>query len=322
MSLSSDHLCVVRVPREKVQEAMGALLAAGPAAAARFTHSAEVARVSLEYIWCVSDESGRYRQTVLAVPSPGRAVMLIATHPDNDAAVASLAPAIRAACKGVAEVADVAQALVEPTRPLDAAAFEAGGLQRIATLDYLERPLVRSSLIDAPLPPSGWTIGPAASELVLAGSDANALGESTRADIVSVLEQSYQGTRDCPGLAGMRRTTDVLDGHFGVSARARHWLIARDENNSARGVCLLNVTADGAGAELVYLGVAPLARGTGLARVLLAQGMHACANARCRSVTLALDTLNAPARKLYETSGFHRTLSRIALVARLTPSQT
>ncbi len=296
---------------------MGALLAVGPAAAARFARSAETAHVSLEHIWAVADEFGRYRQTVLAVPSPGRAVMLIASHALREDEIETLGLAVRTACEGVAAIADIAQALVEPLRPLDIKAFEAGGLQRMATLEYLERPLSPLSLIDAPPPPQGWVIEPAASAQALAGSDVTALSELERSEIASVLEQSYHGTQDCPGLAGMRRTADVLEGHFGVSARARYWLIARDSDGAARGVCLLNAIADGVGAELVYLGVAPLARGSGLARVLLAHGLLACMRARCKTVTLAVDARNEPARKLYETSGFHCTSTRVALVARL-----
>ncbi|MFM7259381.1 MAG: GNAT family N-acetyltransferase, partial [bacterium] len=145
------------------------------------------------------------------------------------------------------------------------------------------------------------------------GTDPHALPANVRTELCSTLERSYVDTLDCPGLAGMRRTQDVLDGHFGTGARTRHWLAAR-EHGAMRGVCLLNVGADGSSAELVYLGLAPEARGRGVAAALLAHGMHACSRSRCTSITLAVDARNTHAARLYATNGFHRASSRIALV--------
>jgi ribosomal protein S18 acetylase RimI-like enzyme len=73
----------------------------------------------------------------------------------------------------------------------------------------------------------------------------------------------------------------------------------------------------GDGAELVYLGLSPQARGNGIARTLLMHGMHACSAARFRTISLAVDSRNSPARKLYAALGFTRVSSRAALVRRL-----
>jgi len=304
---------IVRATPERVEEALSALLGAGPAAAARFARQAETAKVAIDRIWCVADEMGRYRMAVLAVPTLGRTAMLLATHARNSGEAALLGRAVAAAADGCTDSADIAQALIEPSKPFDIEAFEAGGLKQLATLDYLERAMPRAGVMDAPTPPAGWTIESAADAAILRGDDAHALGEPARAELIAVLEASYQQTRDCPGLAGLRRTADVLDGHFGLGARLRFWLVAR-ESGTARGVCLMNCSPDGATAELVYLGLAPAARGRGIAKVLLAAGLRACSLARVGSVSLAVDSHNEPARKLYETSGFRRTSSRVALV--------
>lgn len=307
---------IVRATPDRAEEALSALLGAGPAAAARFARQAESAKVAIDRIWCVADELGRYRMAVLAVPTLGRTAMLLATHARNSGEAALLGRAVAAASEGCADAADISQALIEPTKPFDIEAFEAGGLKRLATLDYLERPLPRSGVLDAPTPPQGWTIESAADAAALRGDDPHALGNAARDELAAVLEASYQETRDCPGLAGLRRTRDVLDGHFGVGQRLRFWLIAR-ESGAARGVCLMNCSPDGATAELVYLGLAPAARGRGIARVLLAAGLRACSIARVGTVSLAVDSLNEPAKKLYESSGFRRTSSRVALVRSL-----
>jgi len=313
MTTSQPSFAVVRSDPARTTEAMSALLGAGPAAASRFAEQAVAASIRLDLVWCVQDQLGRYRLAVLAVPSVGRTAMLIASHARSLDDVANLTPAISAAAEGVADVADIAQALVDPSHLLDVAAFERGGLRRIAVLDYLERQLPRTGTLNLPVVPPQWTIEPLASRAQLDGSDPHALGGATRAELVALLDETYVGTRDCPGLAGMRRTSDVLDGHFGSGARRRHWLIAR-RDGKACGLCLLNGSPDGRSAELAYFGIAHFARGNGLGTLLLARGLHACSADRMSTVTLALDAENEPARALYDAAGFRKTISRVALV--------
>lgn len=310
-------LSVVRAPADRAEDAMSALLGAGPSAGVRFAAQARAAGISLDRIWCLADTFGRYRAAVLAVRSPGRTTMLLATHPRDAADVAAIGRAIAAACESCAADSDLAQALVEPSRPLDIAAYEAGGLTRLATLDYLECPLGaswRNRRGTPEPPPAGWSFEPV--DIPSDGDDLAVLGEALRAEICSVLERSYLDTLDCPGLAGVRRTGDVLEGHFGSGARERIWLVAR-ERGAAGAVCLLNASADRGSAELVYLGVAREARGRGIARALLVEGMRRCADAGLRSVTLAVDARNAPARRLYDALGFAQTSSRVALIRAL-----
>ena len=312
---------------------MSALLGAGPAAARRFVEQAQTSRVSLDHLWCLIDDAGRYRSAVLAVPSPGRASMLLVSRTRDAEEARQFGPLIAAAAAGSASFADIAQALVEPTRVHDIAAYEYAGLQRMAELEYLERSLPRAGILEPSPPPKGWSIEPAAPPNVLAGESPDAIPEATRAELVATLERTYLNTLDCPGLAGMRATKDVLVGHFGTGARTRHWLVARHSHETdncthekpharesagargtAHGVCLLNVTPDGSDAELVYLGLAPEARGQGIAQALLMYGLHACSRSRCATVSLAVDARNVFARRLYERNGFRRVSTRVALV--------
>lgn len=335
MSLTPDPTRIVRGEPSRLEEAMSALLGAGPAAARRFVEQAQTSRVSLDHLWCLLDDAGRYRSAVLAVPSPGRASMLLVTRTRDAAEAKQFGPLIAAAATGSASFADIAQALVEPTRIHDIAAYEYGGLRRMADLEYLERSLPRAGILETSPVPAGWSIELAAPPSVLAGENPNAIPEATRDELVATLERTYLDTLDCPGLAGMRATKDVLVGHFGTGARTRHWLVARRSrdinqvaeertpaSNSARarntalGICLLNVTPDGSDAELVYLGLAPEARGQGIAQALLTHGLHACSRSRCATVSLAVDARNVFARRLYERNGFRRVSTRVALVRR------
>jgi ribosomal protein S18 acetylase RimI-like enzyme len=308
-----SQLEIVRAPAERQADAMGALLAAGPSAARRFIDQAVRASIRLDYLWCLADRDGRYRMAVLSVPSLGRTAMLIASRARTSKDVPELARLIRAAADGSESESDLAQGLLDPTHSLDILAYEMAGLERMALLEYLERALPRAGTLARPEIPAGWSIEAAAPRTILSGDDASRLPAEARATLTAVLESTYVDTLDCPGLAGLRATSDVLDGHFGVGARRRHWLILR-RNGAACGVCLLNDSPDGTSSELAYFGLAPAVRGLGLARILLAAALHEVSAARVGAITLAVDARNAPAKRLYASNGFRQTTSRVALV--------
>lgn len=322
MTASQPALTVVRSDPTRVTEAMSALLSAGPSAAGRFTEQARAAAIRLDLLWCAQDDAGRYRLAVLAVPSPGRTAMLVATRARSRADVDALRDVIAIAARGVADLADIAQALIDPAQSLDIAAFESASFRKMATLDYLERPLPRAGALAPPSIPDGWTIEPVAPRAVLDGESLSALEPALRSELIALLEATYIDTRDCPGLAGLRHTSDVLEGHFGTGVRRRHWLVARKidagKPGRALGLCLLNGSPEGTSAELAYFGVAAAARGKGIGSALLACGLHACSVDRMSSVTLALDANNEPAKNLYDSAGFRKTISRVALVLPLT----
>ena len=133
MTASQPALTVVRSDPTRVTEAMSALLSAGPSAAGRFTAQARAAAIRLDLLWCAQDDAGRYRLAVLAVPSPGRTAMLVATRARSRADVDALRDVIAIAARGVADLADIAQALIDPAQSLDIAAFESASFRKMAT---------------------------------------------------------------------------------------------------------------------------------------------------------------------------------------------
>ncbi|MFZ9881355.1 MAG: GNAT family N-acetyltransferase [Phycisphaerales bacterium] len=318
----SPSFRIERVPPARADEALGALLTSGPAAAARFARQAASAGIRLDFMWGVVSPEGVYRMAVLGIPSVGRTAMILASRARSDADVESLGLAIAEALGALSDESDLAQSLLEPDRLLDIAACVRGGLQQIAVLDYLERTLPRTGALALPPSPAGWSIEPVADASVLDAHDAAAIPTALHEELERLLEASYIDTLDCPGLEGMRATSDVLDGHFAIGPRRRFWFFARHEGR-ALGVCMLNGPVEregvpaGDSAELVYLGLSPEARGKGIARTLLMHGMHACSNARLRTISLAVDSRNGPARKLYASLGFTRVSSRAALVREL-----
>jgi ribosomal protein S18 acetylase RimI-like enzyme len=200
---------------------------------------------------------------------------------------------------------DLAQALLDPADQLDRAVYERASFHRLATLSYMERPLNSPRLGAPPEPdlPSDVTIEP--------------YEESSRDDLLEALDGSYRDTLDCPGLRGLRRTEDILNGHQSTGRFEAHlWTMLRVSGRPA-GVLLLNPAPPGEKIELVYLGLIPEARGRGLAVRLLRHGLGQIHQRTELTVSLAVDEQNAPAIHLYQKEGFQRVTRRVAMIRSL-----
>ena len=117
-----------------------------------------------------------------------------------------------------------------------------------------------------------------------------------------IIEQTYEGSRDCPGLAGLRTVDDVIRTHKATGTfRPSAWHLAIADRNPV-GIVLVNPL--GGRGELVYLGVVPEARGRGLGRTLLARAIADTARMGLPVLGLAVDVENEPAMRLYFGAGF------------------
>ena len=65
---------------------------------------------------------------------------------------------------------------------------------------------------------------------------------------------------------------------------------------------------------MIYLGLAPAARGQGLGDAMMRQAVAAAVATGTGGLSLAVDARNAPALKLYYRYGMQRVASRIALM--------
>src|SRR5690606_2862219 len=144
--------------------------------------------------------------------------------------------------------------------------------------------------------------------------------EELEADLLRVLEESYENTLDCPGLRGLRETRDILCGHQATGTFDPSLWTLLFERGAACGALLLNPVPHHRSIELVYLGLAPRARGRGCGKLLLQHGLALLASRDERIVSLAVDEQNAPALALYRSAGFTLSLRRIALVRSLRAS--
>jgi ribosomal protein S18 acetylase RimI-like enzyme len=322
---------ILRVPEDRRMEAVQALLRADRGGAERFIAFAADHRIRLDAMWGRLDDRGRIGWTVLASPGHGRTATLFATPARSAGDLAPLAGLVAATLQGVASLGvDLAQSLVEPAETRQRALFEAGGMERLAELSYLERPTPRGRTSTPTEWPSDiaverWDAGPDPTG-GSAGSGQRGTAAS-RAELIETLERSYVGTLDCPALAGLRRGEDVLDGHLNSGIfEPTLWTILRFRSGPhagrTAGVCLFNSSppqsAAGANAggslELVYFGLVPEARGRGLGRLLLRHGLDGLRGRGESAVMLAVDDRNAPAHALYREAGFRVRFKRIALI--------
>lgn len=296
---------VVRVEPDRRMEALERLVSAtgesGRELVQRFEVYAQDNRIPLDAMWAVEDPRGRLVRTLLAVPAPGRTAMLFVTRPTRAADVEPTATLVDAAAgqMGVFDV-NLAQVLIDPRDTREQQSYAAGGFTKLAELSYLERPIPSPSCAAPPSWPTGVTVEPCV--------------DPHDPQWARTLEQSYEGTQDCPGLLGLRRTEDVIEGHKSVGEfDSALWTLLRVRGEPS-GVLLLNPTPTNRSIELVYLGLIPAARGQGLATRLLQYGLTLIAGRDEHVVTLAVDERNAPALRLYRREGFRPMLRRIAYI--------
>lgn len=296
---------VIRVPKQRQSEALERLVSAGtePAreSARRFIEYASQARISLDAMWACLDDRGRIERTLLAVPSPGRTAMLFVSRPRRPEDVAPAAELIE---RGSSELGGLgvhlAQVLLDPRDELERQAYEAGGFTFLATLSYLERAIPAPGQAPRCNLPEDVSLQPCT--------------DPHDARWVQALEASYEDTMDCPGLLGLRDTADIIEGHRSVGEFEPGLWTLMSVGDQPAGVLMLNPTPTNRTIELVYLGLAPFARGRGLATQLLRHGLALVAGRPERMMTLAVDEQNTPAIRLYQREGFRRTLRRIAYI--------
>ncbi len=292
---------VERIGSDRIEDAVRVLVRGDRAAATRFLDFAASTRMTLEHVWSLMDSAGRIEATTLAAPAAGRTATIFTSRAAIPARIPAIGHLVDLTVAGLRDHdIDLAQALLDPNSPDEEAVFLAGGFRRLAELDYLERPMPRFGAVPTPSLPADVTIEP--------------WQPDQRARLVDLLTRTYVNTLDCPGLAGLRRAEDILEGHLASGSPIRDaWHLLRVGGVDA-GALLLNRSQEGTTVELVYLGLTPEARGRGLGRTLLTFGLSGLDDDPARTVVLAVDRANLPAVGLYRRCGFRFALRRLALV--------
>jgi GNAT superfamily N-acetyltransferase len=191
----------------------------------------------------------------------------------------------------------LAQGLLEGGAAADEEAMSAGGLRRLSELLYLVSPN------------SAFPTSPPVSPL-----EFEPYSPANHRRLAEIVQATYQQTRDCPGLNGVRNVEDVLAGYRGTGVfDPGRWLIVR-EGGSDVGCLLLNDFPEYDNWELTYMGVAPRARGSGWGIEMVRTAQWRTRLAGRSRLVLAVDAENEPALKLYAAAGFQAWDRRTVLV--------
>lgn len=244
----------------------------------------------------LTDDAGP-RFTAFTLLLPGRAGVLmlgcrdVRTLPDECAQV--IAAAQRVACE---RRLHFVQALIEPGAERVLALLRQAGFERLTRLIYLERSISAAPEPRADPPGARWLT----------------YSESRDGLFRACVRTTYAGSYDCPELSGLRPISDVLASHkaTGVFEPGLWELATVDE--TVVGCLLLAPLADGAGLELVYMGVAPEARGRGYGAWLLRRAFEQCRRHGAARLTLGVDARNSVALSVYQRSGLEEVASREA----------
>ncbi len=118
------------------------------------------------------------------------------------------------------------------------------------------------------------------------------------------LQNTYEGTLDCPELGEARDVREVVAAHQGREKfDPARWLLAFADGAPV-GVLLLAESADAGEWETSYVGVVPSARRRGFGREMMLRALGEARSAEAAALTLSVDARNRPAWELYRDLGF------------------
>lgn len=246
-------------------------------------------------------DDDRLISACLALESPGAAALVYSPRKQRAVRKAQATVAALAALRQAAKVRSIRllEVLLEPGSSEAAQSLRRAGFVHITQLLYLQRRVGR--LRNPPDTDAGLEWVAYSSKLIPL--------------FCAGLEATYVQSLDCPELTGLRSTLDVLAGHraTGIFDPALWWVVRRAA--APVGVLLLNRVARQPALEIVYLGVAQPARGTGVADALVGRAVAVAERLGVSVLTLAVDVRNTPARRMYARWRFEPRAVRGAWIA-------
>lgn len=236
---------------------------------------------------------------VLIVPGAGRTAMSFVSPITEKESVCDVGSLARAACSGQdSSNVRIIQTLLDPRQELEAQALETGGFQRLATLLYMQREIDTqdtSERLDESVEVLTWS-------------------EQHRSLFSDAILASYEDTMDCPALLGLRGIDDIIASHMAAGDFLPGlWFVVINAGKPLA-VMLLNAVPQRDVLELVYLGVSPHARGCGWGERLVHFGLAQAAQRGVKTMLLAVDESNTPAKRLYERMAFTHTTRKLAMI--------
>ena len=201
--------------------------------------------------------------------------------------------------------ARLGQCLLAPDDEAEAAVLCRHGFKRATDMFFLARAVTNADLISGA---EGNERSSAVSFETYRSENANRFSR--------LVEETYRGSLDCPYLNGFRTGDQAIASHklSGVFDPGT-WALYSVGGEDA-GVMLVNDHPDQDAVELIYLGVAPGARGRGLGRRMLVEGLSEAARRGRAVMFLAVDCENHFANSLYSEFEFAELARRRVMLRR------
>jgi len=248
----------------------------------------------------VATRAGTLIGAIVSRLVPGRVGWLWPPHLDegefvcgNDARIAE--QLVRCA---IDRMARAGIRLVQTLLPTDASseALVTNGLRRIAEMIRMVRPAG---------PPPIVSDNSAALEFL-------PFAETLRRDFEEVVLHTYEQSRDCPELDGLRSVSETLDGYLASGeSPARLWYLAAEFGKYV-GCLLVAEFPDEARCDLQYMGVVREARGRRLGMRIAARAIELADECGADELWLSVDSRNLPAIRHYQSLGFIEADRRVA----------
>lgn len=128
--------------------------------------------------------------------------------------------------------------------------------------------------------------------------------EFSRDTVNAIVEETFDGTLDCPELDGVRTSDEVVTGFLESKAWDQQlpWQVLCDGSKLV-GCSFVNPHPQNI-FELAYVGLIPAVRGQGLGRMLVQSAIDDCRARGGRYLATAVDTQNWPACEIYRSLYF------------------
>jgi len=296
---------VETVERKALGETLARILAPSGhverASAARVSAFADyMTQCRLDWIaWRWRGESG-YTGLILALLLPGRTAIVMLPPPGAPGMVPDDQRRLLMAVLDESKRRKLfyTQALIEPQADATRRLLLDTGFRRLTDLIYLQRGVAHPRFEPPAEGAAAWL----------------AYSAETHDDFGRMLLATYEDSRDCPELTGLRTIDAVIASHQAAGAfDPALWEIACVDGAHA-GCILLSPLTHGPLMEVVYLGVAPGWRQRGIGKLLLRRSLQHCRAAGARELTAVVDERNAPARQLYARFDFRPMTTRTAFI--------
>jgi len=240
----------------------------------------------------------------LPILNPGRTLLLL-TSQEVGSPNRPAARLVEEICRHFAgQGVQLTQVLLESQSHQARQFFTSMGFKDIAELIYLQGQVPRNTVAPAMPEHMRWL----------------EYSPATHAIFADAIMKTYRDSLDCPDLSGLREIDDVIAGHQATGEfDPSGWQLLM-ERDQAMGVVLMSRIPQSDAMELVYLGLPPQARGRGLGIFLMKQVFFLILRNQRRKLSLAVDSKNEPALKLYYRFGMRQVATRWAMIRDLRAS--